>query len=98
MIYVIATLKAKPGAGPALLEGVKPCLAATRKEEGCLQYDFLQQSDAPETFVFVERWESREALTAHSKQPHLKVWRDVSTPLTESREIVIVHPDKIETF
>ncbi len=48
--------------------------------------------------MFVERWESREALTAHSKQPHLKVWRDVSTPLTESREIVIVHPDKIETF
>jgi len=34
MIYLIATLKIKPGSLPAIEKAVAPCIEATRKEKG----------------------------------------------------------------
>ncbi|MEX0956858.1 MAG: putative quinol monooxygenase [Rhizobiaceae bacterium] len=98
MIYVVATLNIKPGAKEQLLEPARACIAETRKEKGCISYDLLESLTEPETMVFVERWETRDDLTAHSKQPHLAVWRDASNPHLVSRTIEIVHPEKVETF
>jgi quinol monooxygenase YgiN len=98
MIYVIATLTLKPGAREHILAPARACIAETRKEKGCISYDLLDSVADPETMVFVERWETREDLSAHSKQPHLTVWREASGPHLVSRVIEIVHSDKIETF
>lgn len=98
MIYVVATLALKPGAKSRLLDAARACIAETRKEDGCISYDLLASITDDDTMVFIERWESREALTAHSKQPHLAAWRDASNPHLASRTIEIVHPDKVETF
>jgi quinol monooxygenase YgiN len=98
MIYVVATLTTTPGGADALREAAAACVAETRKEDGCLGYELFQSMEDPDRLVFVEKWETREALTAHSKQPHLKVWRDVSTPHLVSRKIEIVHPEKVEEF
>jgi quinol monooxygenase YgiN len=98
MIYVVATLALKPGSKPHILKPARACIAETRKEKGCISYDLLTSITDDDTMVFVERWETREDLTAHSKQPHLAVWRDASNPHLVSRIIEIVHPDKVETF
>lgn len=98
MIYVIATLTIKAGTADALLSAAKPCIDATRAEKGCLGYDLHASITDPNTLVFVEKWETREDLTAHSKQPHLQAWRDASGPHLVSRRIEIVHPEKVETF
>jgi quinol monooxygenase YgiN len=98
LIYVIATLSLKPGAGPKLLDAAKACIEKTRAEQGCLGYDLHTSITDPHTMVFVEKWERREDLTAHSKQPHLAAWREASGPYLVSRRIEIVHPDKVETF
>jgi quinol monooxygenase YgiN len=96
MIYVVATLVAKPDKHADLLAGAKICIAATQKEAGCISYDLLHSITEPNTFVFVERWETRESLTVHSKSGHLKVWRAVSNECITSRKIEIIHPDKVE--
>lgn len=98
MIYLVATLTTKPGAAEALRQAAKACIEATRKEEGCVAYDLFQSLNEPDQLVFVEKWETREALTAHSKQPHLVAWREASAPHVISRKIEIVHPEKVETF
>ena len=98
MIYVVATLTVKPGSHEGLLAAARLCVAETRKEKGCISYDFLGSVTEPDTMVFVERWETREDLTAHSKQPHLAVWREASNPHLVARKVEIVHPDRIETF
>ena len=98
MIYVVATLITKPGGAEALRGPAAACISETRKEEGCISYELFQSLDDPDRLVFVEQWATREALTAHSKQPHLKVWRDASSPHLISRKIEIVHPEKVEEF
>lgn len=98
MIYVVATLAVKPGAREHLLEPARACIAQTRQEKGCLSYDLLDSVADPDTMVFVERWQTREDLSAHSKQPHLAAWRESSNPHLVSKTIEIIHPDKVETF
>lgn len=98
MIYVVATLVIKPGSLEALRAPAAACVAATRAEEGCIAYELFHSLSHPEKLVFVEKWETREALTAHSKQPHLAAWREASAPHLLSRTIEIVHPERIEEF
>lgn len=97
MIFVIATIKLKTGAREHLIAPARACIAETRREAGCISYDLLGSITDDDTMVFVERWESREALTAHSKQPHLATWREASAPYLVSRTIEIVHPERVET-
>lgn len=96
MIYVVATLTAKPGKRDALIAGAKPCIAATLKEKGCLSYELLQSTSNPDTFNFVERWETRDHLAAHFDTPHLKAWRAVGAECVASRSVEIIHADKVE--
>jgi len=75
MIYVVATSQVKPDRRDAFIAGAKECIAATRKEKGCLSYDSHASINDPNLFVVVERWESREDLIAHGRAPHFMVWR-----------------------
>lgn len=96
MIILIATLRIKPGSLPAVIEAARPCLVATRLEAGCISYDLHVDVTDPEALVFVERWETREALAAHFEMPHLKAWREAGEPYFLSRKLEIIHPETIE--
>lgn len=98
MIYVIATLTVGPGGVEGLIEPATICIEKTRREKGCISYDLFASATEPDTMVFVEKWETREDLTAHSKQPHLADWREASAPYLVSRRIEVVHPAEIESF
>lgn len=98
MIYLIAKLKTKPGSMDAIRKAVAPCLEATRKEPGCLSYDLFQNTEDPDSLVFVEKWESREALAAHFETPHLIAWREAGSAYFIDREIEVIHPDHIEAL
>ena len=98
MIYVVATITIHPGAMERLLAAARPAIAETRKEEGCIAYDLHQSMTAPETFVFVERWVSRDALTAHMNAPHFKVWREAATPLIATRKIEVISSELVEVL
>jgi quinol monooxygenase YgiN len=65
-------LKVKEGEEKALLEAAKPCVAASRKEKGCLHYEMLQDLENPRQFVFYERWKSVSDLTSHMETEHFK--------------------------
>lgn len=98
MIYVLATIKAKPGQAGALIKGAQSCVAETRKENGCVSYEYVQSTDDPDTLIVVERWTTREALAAHLLAPHLKLWREDRKPLVLSTKVEIIHASHVETL
>jgi quinol monooxygenase YgiN len=73
-VHVIATFLAEIGKEDemerALLEMIEP----TRREPGCLRYDLLRslKGETYTEFVFVEEWESEEALDAHGRTEHFR--------------------------
>ena len=97
MIYVIATSQIKPGQRDAFIAGHKTCIGETRKEKGCLSYEGHTSIHDPDTYVVVERWETRDDLTAHAKSAHMKVWRELSGGLRAGPPIIeIISDGKVE--
>ena len=100
MIYLIATLKIKPGSLPEFIDDAKLCIEETRKEPGCISYDLVQSQTDEDTLMFVERWKNQEAVDSHFNAPHFKVWREAGTPyfLDRKIEIIEIDADKVKVL
>ena len=68
MINVIATLKVAPGK-EAEFEAAASALAAkvNANEPGCSLYQLSRSKADPQTYVFMESYADKDALTAHGK-------------------------------
>ena len=71
-IRVIAHITALPGKDEEVKSILGGLVEPTRKEAGCIQYDFLQNSTEPTDFVLLEEWETKAALDDHSAAVHTK--------------------------
>jgi quinol monooxygenase YgiN len=101
MIHVIAIITAKPGMRETVLQHARANLPAVRAEKGCLEYGPAVDADpalpmqtqcGPDTFVFIEKWESMEALKAHAAAPHMAAYAAKVKDLTAGRVIHILSP------
>ena len=45
-------------------------IACTKKEHGCISYEFCQSVENPNIYAFIETWETMEDLIAHTKSEH----------------------------
>jgi len=69
---IVATVKAKAGCEADLKATALQLVAAVRANEpGCLLYT-LNQGDAPDSFVFMERYADEAAVAAHRGTEHYK--------------------------
>jgi quinol monooxygenase YgiN len=64
---------------PENLERFKPhmqaMLAASRAEDGCLEYSYAVDVAEPGLIRIFEAWRDQPALDAHFQAPHMATWR-----------------------
>jgi quinol monooxygenase YgiN len=71
-ILIVGTIEIEPERRAALLEAVRPYVAATRAEEpGCLDYAFMLDTVDDDRIVVVERWADEQTLAAHFAHPNM---------------------------
>ena len=70
MIKILAHFHLQSGTLPQVKTLADELVAATRLEEGCIQYELLQSNSDPLHLVMQEAWASQEALDAHSASAH----------------------------
>jgi len=75
MLIVAGTIRVPP----ENLEGLRPHMlamaAATRAEDGCLDYSYGEDVGEPGLIRVFERWRDAAALEAHFAAAHLAAWR-----------------------
>ncbi len=71
MLVVHGTFHISPDAAGKLRTLLGPLQAATRREPGCIFYDWAQSLEDPGTFYSVEVWHSRQDSDAHMKSDHV---------------------------
>ncbi len=76
MILVAGTVKFQPGAIEKLKNAMQKVVEATRKEDGCINYDFAVDVTNPTKLIVFERWRDQKALDAHLQSAHLLEWRE----------------------
>lgn len=87
MIIVIARLQTDDDKRDALIAAGQKLAAASREEEGCLNYRLHEDTEQRNHFVFVEEWESQEILGAHAKTPHIAEF------MREAPSFLVAAPD-----
>lgn len=98
MIHVIALITAKPGQRVALLAEFRKIIPEVHAEQGCIEYGPAVDAEGSpdrfgdDTFVVVEKWESPEALKAHSVAPHMKAYGERTRDLVAGRAIHVLTP------
>ena len=71
-LIVAARMVAKPGKADALRQTLMGLIEPTRAEAGCIQYDLHEEQGKPGSFLFFEKWTSKQALDEHLATPYLK--------------------------
>src|ERR1044072_6420057 len=101
MIHVIAVLTAKPGKREEILGHFRANVPAVRAEKGCIEYGAavaaenalnVQTKWGPDTFLVIEKWESREALRAPAAPPHVAAYAAKTRERMASGVIHILSP------
>src|ERR1700740_2303454 len=101
MIHVVAIITAKPGQRAAILKEFHANMPAVHAEKGCIEYGPTTDAEGlgsfqtlfgPDTFVVVEKWESVEALKAHSQAPHMAAYAARTKEMIASRVIHVLAP------
>ena len=72
MIAVVAGITVKEGRFEDYVKCAEKIVAETRKENGCIAYEFCQSAGEPLKCAMIEKWESKAALDAHMQTSHFK--------------------------
>ena len=101
MIHVIATITVKPGKRDAFLAEFHRIVPAVHAEAGCIEYGptvdvasglSVQGPLRENVAVIVEKWESLDALKAHTQAPHMAEYRVAVKDLVEGVTLQILAP------
>jgi quinol monooxygenase YgiN len=68
---LLIRFEAKPGAGSKIEAAFTKAVPATRKEKGCLAYEFNRDAKMPTRYLVYERWQNLAALEAHQNSAHI---------------------------
>jgi quinol monooxygenase YgiN len=82
-VALLVTIKAKAGKEKELETAFAPCIAATKKEPGCLAYELNRDADDPTAYLMYEKFKSVKALAEHLKLEHTQTLLKAVGPLTD---------------
>ena len=99
MILVVGTFRVDPARLDAARPAMAAMIAASRGEDGCLQYSYSEDLLDAGLIHVAERWADREALAAHVETAHIAEWRAQWPALgLGERDLAIYHIGEVERF
>jgi quinol monooxygenase YgiN len=72
-VVLVARITAKPGREAEVEQMYRSLIVPTHAEAGCALYAMHRVTDQPGHLVFIEKWESMDALRAHAQSAHVAV-------------------------
>ena len=81
MIAVLGSFRFPPEAVEQARPLMRAVIEATLAEPGCRGYSYAEDVAEPGLFRVMEQWDSREALAAHFRTPHMQAWAEQRTAL-----------------
>jgi quinol monooxygenase YgiN len=83
-VYTVSYIEVMPSSQGETMALLRQYREASRKEEGNVRLEVLQQNGRPDHFVLLETWKDQKALDAHGMATHTAQLRDKLQPLRVS--------------
>ncbi len=98
MVHVIASIRVKDGCLAEYAALFKENVPYVLAEDGCIEYAPCVDADTGwevqdldgRRLTVVEKWESMDALSAHSRAPHMTAFRERAGHLVEGVSLQVV--------
>lgn len=74
MVILHASFRVKDGSLPFALAQCETVLGPSRAEPGCISYAFFALPNDPQSMIFVEEWQSPDALKSHFEMDYVKAF------------------------
>jgi quinol monooxygenase YgiN len=81
-VYVVTHVDVPPPRKDECVTLLKKLADESRKDQGNVRFDVVQQSNRPNHFTVVEVWKTRKAFDAHAAAGHVREFRDQLTPIS----------------
>jgi quinol monooxygenase YgiN len=81
-IYVVTHVDYIPPGKDAGIELIKALSEASRKDDGNLRFETLQQTSRPNHLTLFEVWKDPKAVDSHGVAAHTKLFREKTTPIS----------------
>ena len=72
MVVVIGRVRTDAARRERLVQIAQEVASASREEAACVGYRFYADSEQEDAYLFVEEWESMDALREHFATPHIE--------------------------
>jgi quinol monooxygenase YgiN len=79
-LYVVTYIDVFPNFAEDTMKALRQFAADSRKDQGSVRFEFLQDVVRTNHFSIVEVWQSRQAYDAHLTQEHSKRFREKIQP------------------
>jgi quinol monooxygenase YgiN len=97
VIIIHAFLKVDPKHRADFLQQAKQVTAPSQAEEGNISYQFFEDSQRPNEFVFLEKWKNQEAIAYHEETTHFKAFAEgVQRVLSEPLYVELFEAAKLQ--
>lgn len=94
---VIARAEVRLEARALFVAAAETCIAATRREQGCLAYDLHESVTQPGRFVSYESWETRADIDRHMGLPHVVAFLEAARACVTAPPVIeVVEPRSID--
>ena len=84
VFYAVAYVDVVSTSRPAAVAAVKQYREASRKDEGYVRLELLEQIGRPAHFVILETWADQNAFDAHALAAHTKQFLSALEPIRSS--------------
>jgi autoinducer 2-degrading protein len=91
MLIQVVYLEVQPEKLEAFLAEARANVQASRAEAGVIQFDLLQQNDAPTRFMLYEVYRDEAALETHRHTPHFQRWVERGVPLLTGERVRVLY-------
>jgi quinol monooxygenase YgiN len=91
MIVVAVRVRVKPSKRDELIKLAQEMVALSREEKGSISYNFYADPVDSNAFLYLEEWESRSALKAHTQSAHYGKY-------TQALPEVLERPSEIRVY
>ena len=94
---VIARIEVRPDAWETFVEAATACIASTRREPGCLGYEFHESLTEPCRFVSFESWETRADIDRHMRSEHMAAFLRATRACVMAPPVIeVIEPRSID--
>lgn len=86
-LHIVALFRFKENYLFDAIELLKTLVNETRKEDGCLQYDLIEDKENKGVLYIIEVWESDRHHLKHTEQEHILAFRKATSSMLENKEV-----------